>query len=810
MVALKEWSTLHPSSRRSVMAGLLTLATPTIASLPAQNWMRAPVEFAVEQSVRDRWMHGRQQPRFTRFATARTWLFGDSVRMGVEGGRRLYLTLARRPEARDSAVIEVDADGRVARLVASLGPSRVPALLPGDSARFARFRIFSAGRLTLPESRLWDLVPTFRAVAGRPGARWTDTLAHAANHDGYRQTLRGVRVSTLVGDTTVDGRRLWLVRDSARVRYDERWLEEERTLGVYVAVTRTTDGVIRGRHVYDPELKLFRTRSDTTLLTGEAVLQYPDDYPGQRTFRTPARYERHRDWVVYDQAGYTARQAQLRTTADREQGGMVEVPSTGVERRLADGDSVARDSLLAEWRRSDDPDRRESLFRLLQRWGARDRRFYARLDTMRIASGDTMYLYSWLARRAYSPRDPADTAAIRSMLRFMRDPGLAFAFNESRDWLYENLRQGLIALPPAVTRDTSHWPCAPAACQMLADQWRVAREPRLKEVGLVALVALEPARWGDTVLARAAAGSRFLEPAAMLVRGVGATSPASSKAPIPGPNADWQTWVEWMSGIDPRYAAAQAAAYASARLPQPRPEPRVRFGESHATAIRFFQARTGRDVIAELRRGLEAATSDSAHLVFATMLQGLGELRLSADEVAAHARSGDPGRIALARRALTQMFWFEGRATVADSATALPLLDRLVALVVEGAPPWRSLDGRSGPGRQGPELHAAPRRQSVFLLADSIPAALRDKWKARVGIVTAAEWRDRPLTEAGVLYTLSNVRRAGPFVFLGVNASERIARRQGEAPQLYAAATHYYLMEFGGDWVIVAVDAWVT
>ena len=87
-------------------------------------------------------------------------------------------------------------------------------------SRFARVRLFSGGRLTLPESRLWDLVPTFPAAAVRPGVRWTDTLARAASRDGYRQTLRGVRVSTLLDDTTVGGRHLWVVRDSARVRYE--------------------------------------------------------------------------------------------------------------------------------------------------------------------------------------------------------------------------------------------------------------------------------------------------------------------------------------------------------------------------------------------------------------------------------------------------------------------------------------------------------------------------------------------------------------------------------------------------------------
>ena len=716
MVAPRRWFTLH-AARIFTVAGWLATGSAVAASLPAQRPPpQAPVEFAVEQRVRDRWLHGRQQPRFTRFAPSRTWLLGDSMRTGAGGERRLYFTLARTFEGRDSAFIEIDRDGRVVQLSASLRPPpRGMAVLPGDSARFARFRLFEAGRLTLPETRLWDLTPSFRATNGARGSQWTDTLERVATREGYRQAVRGVRVNTLLGDTTVGERRLWIVRDSALIRYEEQWLEEERTLGTNVTVTRVANGITRGRHLYDPERGLFRTRSDTTVLAGETVLQYPDSYSGVRTIRTSARYERYRDWDVYDQAGYTARQTALRAAADRGRGGMVMAPTTSLERRLDSGDSAARDSVLAAWRRSDDPEQRDGLFRLLQLWTARDRIFQARLDSLRIASGDTAYLQTWLSRRAYSPGQPTTVSEMRSMLRLMEDPSLAFGFNQSRDWLYENLRQALTQAPPTVSPEPA-WPCVPEACRLLADQWRSAREPRLRELGLVALVTLEPARWADTVLARGAAGSTFLEPAVMLVRGVGATWPAASKAAMASPNASWQAWADWMNGPNATYAAARAAANASLGLPAPRPEPRVRFEESHATAIRFFQAAIGRNVIAELRRGLETADSDSARLVFGTMLQGLGELRLSADDLIAHFKSGEPGRVALAQRSLTEMFWRDRRATPADSATTMTILDRLVSLVLEGGRAmavdrWTAYAGSSGTGAScsaGTEVDLSP------------------------------------------------------------------------------------------------------
>jgi hypothetical protein len=707
-------------------------------------------------------------------------------------------------------MIVFGSDGRVARLDASARPpARIPFLLPGDSARFARMRLFSEGRLTLPESRLWDLVPTFRAAPARPGAQWTDTLAREAEHEDFRQAVSGVRVSTIAGDTTIDGHRLWIVRDSASVHYEERWFEDERTLDTLVALTRTGDGVIRGRHLYDADLGLFLTRDDTTMLSGEAVLRYPDSYPDVRSFRTPARYERVRHWDRYDQAGYAARQANLRAQTERTRGGMVMVASTDVERRLAVGDSAARDSVLAEWQRSDDPDQRERAFGRLTRWPSRDSEFRERLDSMRVAAGDSAYMYTLLARQAFPDHEPMDTAGLRRMVRFMADPGLAFSLDAGRDWLYENLQQALTTRPPAITRDTTQWPCTPAACRMLADQWRSSREPRLRELGLVAHLVLEPSRWADTVLARAQAGAHFLEPAAMLARGVGATWPAASKASLPEPNAAWQAWAEWMNGVDPRYTAALA------RMQPPGPrrelhlESRVRFEDSHATAIRFIQARTGRDVIGELRRSFASAPDDSARLVFGAMVQGLGELPLTADEVAAYFRSGDAARQRIAQTALLGLFSKE--TGLADSVTVLALLDRLVSLVVEGVPAWRSLNGTlSGWASRGPELHGAPRRDVYFLLGDSTPLALQQKWKDRIGIASAAEWGRQSPTQPGVLITLSNVRRDGPFVRVGVSVLERVARREGETPRLYAAGVRYFLMERNGEWVVVASDQWVT
>src|SRR5262249_48061841 len=136
----------------------------------------------------------------------------------------------------------------------------------------------------------------------------------------------------------------------------------------------------------------------------------------------------------------------------------------------------------------------------LRSW-SRDRQSAAAVLRMRIDAGDTVFLYDDLANRGSSATGQIDSAGVRTMLQFMADPSIPWAFNQSRDVLYENLAQALTTDPPVGDVWNARVPCTPAACRLLAEQWRTAREPRLRDVGLVALFTSDPRRWGDTVLA---------------------------------------------------------------------------------------------------------------------------------------------------------------------------------------------------------------------------------------------------------------------------------------------------------------------
>jgi len=749
----------------------------------------------VEVNERQRWLHGRQLSRFTPFADDRTWLFIRS--MEEDSARRRYRVNLRFRESRDTAIIVINPSPRPSEVRLGLAPFAIrDALFPGDSADIIER---SRGERRIVHARLADLLPAFPQAAPRVGLTWTDTLASATSDGPYRRSLRGTRVSRITGDSIVGGRRLWVVRDSASVRYEDAYLEEERTLDTTVQITRVATGTVRGTHLLDGDLRLFLARADTTHLQGEATLRYPDG----RSFRTPARYERMRRWIVYDSAGHAARLAEISADNCRRRGGMVFTPSNALERRLSDGDTVARDSLIREWRQMSDPDKADTVFRMLRMWSARSEASRALLERVRLEAGDTASLYGRLANSAFSTQGPTDSADVQAMLRFMEDPSLAWSYNLSRDWLYENLVQALTTSPRATARDSMHVACTIAACRLLASQWRTAREPRLRDVALVALMTTDPRPWSDTVLALDSARHPLLRSAKLLATGrVGATARASLKAPIPPPNSGAPAWIEWMSGVDPRWAAA----FAKIQGPASRAAtPRVVFDGQHATAIRFYVARTGRDVVGELQRSYRAATSDSVRLVFGTMLRGLGELQLTEAEIANDLVSGIEARVELARESLVSRL--DRTSAPMDDTKDAALVDRLLAAVIDSASLWR--DERS-PTRRRNRAWVHARIVRALIDKDSVPMPLRAKWAGRAELISQSEWKARDPRVGGVFYTMHTVRTWGRFARVEITLSERLDRSADLAPAQFAAGTTYYLMELNGEWVIVDVGGWIT
>jgi hypothetical protein len=310
-------------------------------------------------------------------------------------------------------------------------------------------------------------------------------------------------------------------------------------------------------------------------------------------------------------------------------------------------------------------------------------------------------------------------------------------------------------------------------------------------------LTVHPRRWADTVLALNGPAHPLLHRAALLARGVGATWPAASKAPLPPPDGDWRAWLEWMNGFDPAHVRGNG--------------PRgivggVRFDESHQVAIQFYSVLTGRNVVGELRRGYEGAATDSTRFVFAFMLQRLGQLRMSEAEIAAALTSRVAVRVALGRVMLSAQLT-QSATRMPDSA-ATPLVSRVLAAIVDGAPLWRPLGVLRAPTAASlPETHVDPRQRFVL---DSLPVLARAAWSARANLISASDWEQRDVKAAGVLYTISSIRVWGRFARLNVELSEHVGRKSDEAPEAYAAGKTYDLMLLNGEWVVIDQSGWIT
>lgn len=751
-----------------VRARMVTMRVATIALLSilvapsmAQS-QTAPLNMEIQ--VRERWLHGRENPRFRAFEPREYTLYFDTVRE-IPGGRTLDIRMSRTIVG---GQIEQDATGRLRAIsVVTQAPSE-SMLTRSDSFTIARFLWFELDRLSIPETRIWEVVPTHPPEGIAPGGQWVDTVRLETTGGGNRQALHGVRTSTLLGDTIVDGRRFRIVRDSMAAHYEETALIRDYTFEAWAEVTRVVDGVVRGRHLYDPRSGLFATRSDTMILAGSMALANPD---GGR-FTVPARYERMRTLTLYDEASWDALVAERRAQRSAQMGGMVVLPGDSLQARLRRGDTIARDSLLDEWHRAADPDERVQLQRILTQWGGAGIR--ERMNELALDAGDTAFATA----NEFGERR-VDPSVIERLLPVLANPVVALergmGVSSIRSLPYERISSPLLNSPPFITADTAQWGCVPAICRVLATLADTATESRLRDVGLLARFVMDPVAHQDAVRRRVGEGSVLLRPAVQLLDGVGARWAAASKAPLPPEGADWRMWLEWMSGRDPDYPAPSL----------PRLENRIRFEDSHAKAIRFYSAVTGRDVLGEIRQRYELA-QDTARLMFGTILTQMDAMPVDTVDLARRLQSSDATEKQLA---VTEfMRWFRNPGPV-DPATAAELMDRAITNIMRDAP----TDG-----------------SPVYIVGDSLPPALREKWAGRARIITSAERAAlNPRERAFIVYP-NPVRGIGSFVMTGASQTTISTRAPEEAPRAYASGNYEYLLKTQDGWVVISSGGWIT
>lgn len=281
---------------RPLATALIATVVATIgASQSALAQSILPRAFRV--TVSQRWLDSGQQSRVVPFDSRTYWLFVHKSSPRIDEVTH-HISLDVPVNATLRATIDASADGRRQRIDMT---SRFSYPILDDSVLRLRDSLLAERPFSLPESRVWDLIPPFHPARLQPGERWIDTVEFKTEECGSSQRLYTIRVSTLVADTILGGRRLWVVSDSADVYYEEDIVMKEPKSDTLVFIHRRGSGVAKGRMLYDPELGLFRQREDTTALSGTVEVSHLDG----PYHKVPARFEGRRRWEMVDRSTHS-------------------------------------------------------------------------------------------------------------------------------------------------------------------------------------------------------------------------------------------------------------------------------------------------------------------------------------------------------------------------------------------------------------------------------------------------------------------------------------------------------------------------
>lgn len=234
----------------------------------------------------------------------------------------------------------------------------------------------------------------------------------------------------------------------------------------------------------------------------------------------------------------------------------------------------------------------------------------------------------------------------------------------------------------------------------------------------------------------------------------------------------------------------------------------------------MYAARTGRDVLGELRRRWPPE-GDSARVVVGTILRGMDTLPPPAlEDLAAELLSGSKARIEAARRQLSARVPLgRSRGQTPDTLMAPaavvaevvpPLLDSLLA---EGRSPWPGVgaEGAIEPsvGLYTGDFHGV-RDVRLFLLDENLPPGFVPDPASGFELIDRKTWDARPRRDAGVLLTVAPLTAAGPFV--AFSWGWRVFRRRApeEAPSGYAGGGSVWMLRTDAGWIVVSGDGWIT
>ncbi len=660
----------------------------------------------------------------------------------------------------------------------SYGPARTPTTRGVASGMLGEGQLLSAARPSLIETRLFEVPLPLPGRAITPGLTWSERTRIDASRGSERESLEIAWRLTAAGDTVLANGERWPVADvEGDVAYElvQRSWDPAHTAPKFIE--REGTGRIVGRIVVDTVRGIRAAGADTIRLSGTSTLVMQDG----RRFRGPASFERIRTFAAFDSTTWEAEQAQRMAESRRASGGMLGAPDRGD--RPPPPPRATLDSLWAAWAAAeDDVERREELERRL--WAAQGGGRDVFLDTLaarRLATGDSTLVVRRILG-AGARDEPLGLDDWRAVAPFFHDPGKAWRWHLGLHASYIDLVNRIHASDASMHSNGRNTFCAPStACDAIRADMESSPEPRLREVATAWRFAEQPAEHWTELLRLQESGSRIVDRAVADGLGVGARWGAASGLPAPEDGADWRTWLEWMGG-------------------------EVRFEGSGRTPFRFYEARTGRDPLADLERRWPDLVGDSARLVIGTILRGSGRLAESTpDEIAADLRSGAPGRIASARRALRRRRAETDTLSAAEAAPFMRVV--LDSMANEGSMPWPAIADEGFTLRPGQGFHGA-RDVPVFVLETGLGEDVLDGHP--FAATDSASWADRDLREGGVLVRFEPAQRVGDLLRIRWEWSAWFEREPDAAPEGYAGGEGVWLVRVDDEWRVAATSGWIT
>lgn len=734
----------------------LLLASTVIAhTLPAQSHgLRGfvtvvsgeeRITYSGERNAPLRWTRIFSAPRFDSMTIAR----GRSVLHRTESNSRFTIELqfVRKRDGSPDAV-----------------SARVNAQRDADTAASSFGSDPAAATAAEAQARLTDV---FNFVVWLSAAPNTGTravpLRLAYQRGEMSRSIAGTLYSRALRDTLVEGQRLIIVHDSLPATIETSSPLHEPTLQGKRIDTRRMRGFIVGTRLFDPSLQLSRAMFDTAVFTGTETRRLPDG----RVLTSGFVFERRRVAELRDTAAHRRMQAISRSTQGP---GMLIRPPLGAAPRPNVREPRVVDSLFAIYASTTSSDVRDSILRIEDLlYGLRVRERFAKWN---IEHGDTVNALRIINIANSTPLSDWVWDLVRPVLN---DPQLAMRMGVNTDEWFSSFADLFVSFPFRTRRDAADWrdmvACPRTVCERIAQEYRRAREPRLRAIGLMAQYRLNPAVYSDTLVEHAARDSVLLRGLSEQARGLTGGLRGDARIPIPSPSAPWRDWFVWMRGATDESIARRDAEFSARRIQIPPRDPTIEYQlSSHGNLLRVAELRWNVDLRDTFRLKYSRSANDTARYVYFTLLQGLGVTLPQTGDMVSQLRSSS-----VYERMLAQARYPELNFVSADTATLAEIESAILNTLLDSVPSWPLLDNSR---RLYTPIRPLGRFTDVHIVADSLRPQSIARLRAKGIEFHQTGWK-LPDEASGYVIEIGPIRRSGAFVGIWYSATSLIRMPDG-------------------------------